>query len=97
MTDEPNESSAKPVLPEATGTNKTVLHDSIIRDKPNDASLKSEVFFRRRAVSLQRVNIPADIDRESTLTNPSGLREISFPVASASNRLKNRSEHMYPT
>jgi hypothetical protein len=97
MTDEPNESSAKSVLPEATRTHKTVLHSSIIRGKPSDAGLKSEVFFNTRAGSLPRVNMEPDFDRESNLANPSGLRETSFPVASASKRRKNRSEYMYPT
>jgi hypothetical protein len=90
MTDETNESGAKSVLPQATGSNKRVLHGSIIRDKPNDASLKSEVFFDTRAGSLPRENIPADVDRESNLANPSGLRE--FAVPSASKRSKSRSE-----
>ncbi len=94
MTDEPNESGAKSVLPQATGTNKRVLHGSIIRDKPNDASLESEVFFRKGAGSPPLVNVSAYFDRES---NPSRLRETSFPVPSAGKRRKNRSEHMYPT
>jgi hypothetical protein len=97
MTDEQNESCAKSVQPQATGTNKRVLHGSIIRDKPNDANLESEVLFHKGAGSPPLVNIPADFDRESNLANPSGLRETSFPVASASKRQKNRSEHMYPT
>jgi hypothetical protein len=84
MTDEPNESGAKSVLPQATGTSKRVLQGSIIRDKPSDASLESEVFFHKGAGSPPRVNIAADFDRESNLANPSGLREASFPVFSAS-------------
>jgi hypothetical protein len=97
MTDEQNESGAKSVLPQATGTNKKVLHGSIIRDKPNDASLESEVLFHKGAGSPPLVNIPAHFYRESNLANTSGLRETSFPVASASKRRKNRSKHMYPT
>jgi hypothetical protein len=91
MTDEPNESGAKSVLPQTTGTNERVLHGSIIRDKPNDASLTSEVFFDTRAGSLPRENIPADVDRESNLPNP------SFAVPSANKRCKSRSEYLYPT
>jgi hypothetical protein len=97
MTDETNESGAKSVLPQATGTNKRVLHGSIIRDKPNDASLTSEVFFDTRAGSLPRENIPAYVERQSNLANPSGLRETSFAVPSASKRWKSRSEYLYPT
>jgi hypothetical protein len=97
MTDEPNESGAKSVLPHATGTNKRVLHGSIIRDKPDDASLESEVFFHKGTGSPPGVNIPVDFDRESNLANPSGLRVTSFPVPSARKRGKNRSEHVYPT
>jgi len=97
MTDEQNESGAKSVQPQATGTNKRVLHGSIIRDKSNDASLESEVLFHKGAGIPPPVNIPAVFYWESNLVNPSGLRETSFPVASASKRQKNRSEHMYPT
>jgi hypothetical protein len=78
MTDEQNESGAKSVQPQATGTNKRVLHGSIIRDKPNDASLESEVLFHKGAGSPPLVNIPADFDRESNLANPSGLRETPW-------------------
>jgi hypothetical protein len=84
MTDEPNDSSAKSLLPQATGTNKRVLHSSIIRDEPDDASLESEVFFHKGAGIPRLVNIPAYFDRESNLANPSRLREASFPVFSAS-------------
>jgi hypothetical protein len=91
MTDEPNESGAKSVLPQVTGTKKRVLHGSIIRDKPNDASLTSEVLFDTRAGSLPREKIPADVDRESNLPNP------SFAVPSANKRCKSRSEYLYPT
>jgi hypothetical protein len=79
MSDEPSESSAKSVLMEVSGRNKSVLRGSIIADKKMDATLKSEVFFN------------------TTDGNPSGLRETSFPVPSASKQWKNRSVYLYPT
>jgi hypothetical protein len=97
MTDEPNESGAKSVLSKRTSTNKKVLRGSIIRHKPNDAGLPSEAFFDARAGSLPRKNIPADVDRESNLANPSGLRETSFPVPSDRKTWTSRSEYLYPT
>jgi len=92
MTDEPNESGAKSVLPQATGTNKRVLHRSIICDSDaslasgaffdSDASLASGAFFDTGAGSLPLLNIPPNVDRDSNLPNP------SFAVPSASKRLK---------
>jgi hypothetical protein len=79
MTDEQNASGEKSALPQTTGTNKRVLHGSIIRDKPNDAGVESEVLF---------LEGPWIWDQ-----NP---WEYS-PVASASKRRKDRSEHMYHT
>jgi hypothetical protein len=96
MTDEPDESGAKSVLTKRTSTNERVLRGSIIRNKPNDASLTSEVFFDTRAGSLPRENVPA-VDRESNLANPSGLRETSFPVPSDRKTWTSRSEYLYPT
>jgi hypothetical protein len=51
MTDEQNASGEKSALPQTTGTNKRVLHGSIIRDKPNDASLEIVELFHKGAGS----------------------------------------------
>jgi hypothetical protein len=92
MTDEHNESGAKSVLAQATGTNKRVLHGSTIHDKPKDASLQSEVLFAgswgTRSLSIQR--------GLQGLTPDQNPREYSS-VASASKRRKTSSEHMDPT
>jgi hypothetical protein len=95
MTDEQNESGAKSALLQATGTNKTVLHGSVIRDKPIDASLESEVLFHKGAGSQGTRSLAIQSGLRA-LTPDQNPREYS-PVASASKRRKDRSEHMYPT
>jgi hypothetical protein len=95
MTDEQNVSGEKSARTQATGTNRRVLHGSIMRDKENDASLESEVLFHKatgsggmRSLAIQR--------GLQGLTPDQTPREYS-PVASARKRRKDRSEHMYPT
>jgi hypothetical protein len=95
MTDEQNESGEKSALPQATGTNKRVLHGSIIRDKPNDASLETEELFHKGAGSGGTRSLAIQRGLQDFIPDQN-LREYS-PAASASKRRKDRSEHMYPT
>jgi hypothetical protein len=48
MGDEPTESSAKSVLADATRSNRIKLRRFIIREKPNDVILKSDIVLTRR-------------------------------------------------
>jgi hypothetical protein len=72
-----------------------VLHGSIIRDKPNDASLESEVLFHKGAGSQGTRSLAIQRGLQG-LTPDQNPHEYS-PVASGSKKRKNRSEHIYPT
>jgi hypothetical protein len=95
MTDEQNASGEKSALPQTTGTNKRVLHGSIIRDKPNDASLEILQLFHKRAGNGGTRSLAIQRGLQG-LTPDQNPREYS-PAASASKRRKDRSEHMYHT
>jgi len=86
MSDKPNESSAKSVLTEVTGSNKRTYS-------------ASEVFSNTNTTRTYRAS---EVFSNTTDGNPSGLQETSFPVPHAYKKWKNkewanRFVYLYPT
>jgi len=80
----------------------------VMSDEPNESSAKSVLTeVTRSNKSVLRGSIIADEEMDATLKsevffnttfgNPSGLRQTSFPVPSASKKWKKRSVYLYPT
>jgi len=67
----------------------------VMSDEPNESSAKSVLMEVMR--SNKRVLPASEVFLNTTDGNPSGLRETSFPVPSASKKWKSRSVYLYPT
>jgi len=79
----------------------------VTSDEPNESSAKSVLAeVTRSNKRMLRASIIGDEENDATLKsevffnttdgNPSGLRQTSFPVPSASKKRKNRSVYLYP-
>jgi hypothetical protein len=67
----------------------------VMSDEPNESSAKSVLTEVTR--SNKRALRASEVFLNMTDGNPSGPRETSFPVPSASKKLKRRSVYLYPT
>jgi len=80
----------------------------VMSDKPNESSAKSvptgvtgsnKRVLRGSIIGYEKndATLKSEVFFNTTDGNPSGLRQTSFPVPSASKKRKNRSVYLYPT